>query len=204
MSAISENIKFYRNKNSLTQAQLADKLNVSEQAVYNWERGSRIPRMGYIEKMAELFHVESPDILKVHKQPTNMKPIDQTGMHPVRIPIIGTIACGTPILAEQNIDGYTTELFDEEPEDGTLFALKCQGDSMEPKIPNGATVIVRLQRRVGHGDSRVTREIYLHVTKQAKKELAQKLDKIQAFVRPTAEKQRDSKVQPLDRHGLSS
>ncbi|QLL73834.1 tyrosine-type recombinase/integrase [Lactobacillus crispatus] len=61
-----------------------------------------------------------------------------------------------------------------------------------------------IQRRVGHGDSRVTREIYLHVTKQAKKELAQKLDKIQAFVRPTAEKQRDSKVQSLDRHGLSS
>lgn len=147
MSAISENIKFYRTKNYLTQAQLADKLDVSEQAVYNWERGSRIPRMGYIEKMAELFHVESPDILKVHKQPTNMKPIDQTGMHAIRIPIIGTIACGTPILAEQNIDGYTTELFEEKP-DGTLFALKCQGDSMEPKIPNGATVTVRLQPTV--------------------------------------------------------
>lgn len=147
MSAISENIKFYRSKNSLTQAQLADKLNVSEQAVYNWERGTRIPRMGYIEKMAKLFNVESPDILKVNKQPTNMKPLEQSGMHVVRIPIIGTIACGTPTLAEQNIDGYTTELFDEKPDD-TLFALKCQGDSMEPKIPNGATVIVRLQPTV--------------------------------------------------------
>ena len=68
-------------------------------------------------------------------------------MHPVKIPILGNIACGEPILAEQNIEGYTTELFDEEP-DGTLFALKCQGDSMEPKIPNGATVIVREQPTV--------------------------------------------------------
>ena len=68
-------------------------------------------------------------------------------MHPVKIPIVGTIACGSPILADQNIIGYTTELFNEVPE-GTLFALKCQGDSMEPKIPDNATVIVRVQPTV--------------------------------------------------------
>ena len=147
MNAISENIKFYRNKNSLTQAQLADKLNVSEQAVYNWERGTRIPRMGYIEKMARLFHVESPDILKVNKKTANLKSVDDLDMHIVHIPIVGTIACGYPITAEQNIDGYTTEFFDEIPE-GELFALKCKGDSMEPKIPNGATVIIRIQPTV--------------------------------------------------------
>lgn len=149
MSAISDNIKYYRNKKSWTQSQLADKLGVSEQAVYNWERGIRIPRMGYIEKMANLFNVDSSDILKITKvsQPSNIRSIDELGMHPIKIPVIGTIACGTPILAEQNIEGYTTELFDEKPE-GTLFALKCQGDSMEPKIPNGATVIVREQPTV--------------------------------------------------------
>ena len=39
----------------------------------------------------------------------------------------------------------------------------------------GAPLYV-IQHRVGHGDSRITRRIYLHVTQKAKKDLAQKLD----------------------------
>ena len=101
---------------------------------FNKTRGFPVNK---VNLFAKALHVKPEEILGI--QPTNMKPIDQTGMH--------AIACGTPILAEQNIDGYTTELFDEKPDD-TLFALKCQGDSMEPKIPNGATVIVRLQPTV--------------------------------------------------------
>ena len=140
-----QRIRFYRIQNSLTQAQLANKLDVSEQAVYNWEHGIRTPKMFYINKMAQLFNVNSASLLAIDGQP---KICDSyiLGIL-ICIPIIGTIACGTPILAEQNIDGYTTELFEEKP-DGTLFALKCQGDSMEPKIPNGATVTVRLQPTV--------------------------------------------------------
>lgn len=98
-----------------------------------------------VNVFAKALHVKPEEILGV--APSGLKTIDDLGMHPVQIPIIGTIACGTPILADQNIIGYTTELFDERPE-GTLFALKCQGDSMEPKIPNGATVIVREQPTV--------------------------------------------------------
>lgn len=79
--------------------------------------------------------------------PSNIEFLDKHNKHLVRIPILGDIACGEPILAEQNIEGYTTELFDTKPE-GTLFALHCEGDSMEPKIPNGANVIVRLQPTV--------------------------------------------------------
>lgn len=81
------------------------------------------------------------------KNITNIKYLEDHDKHIVRIPIIGTIACGTPITADQNIEGYTSELFTEEP-DGVLFALRCKGDSMEPLIPNGAIVVVREQPEV--------------------------------------------------------
>ena len=145
---IGERIRYFRNKRGWTSEQLANKIGTSRVTVTRYETGTRKTNQDVLFKLADVFNVSINDFFPSLEKATNMKPIDQTGMHPVRIPIIGTIACGTPILAEQNIDGYTTELFDEEPEDGTLFALKCQGDSMEPKIPNGATVIVHLQPTV--------------------------------------------------------
>jgi len=59
------------------------------------------------------------------------------------IPIVGRVAAGTPILAEENIEGYlsTDTLF---PNNGTLFCLQVHGDSMGGKgILDGDYVVVR-------------------------------------------------------------
>lgn len=69
----------------------------------------------------------------------------------VRVPILGKIACGEPIFAEQNIVGYKDLTFDHKPE-GTLFLLKCQGHSMEPLIPDGSLVTIRRQAMVENGE----------------------------------------------------
>lgn len=83
------------------------------------------------------------DIKKVKKlEPNNYQ---------VRVPILGKIACGEPIFAEQNIIGYKDLTFDHEPV-GTLFLLKCQGHSMEPLIPDGSLVTIRQQATVENGE----------------------------------------------------
>jgi repressor LexA len=67
------------------------------------------------------------------------------------IPILGRVAAGEPILAEENIEGYIDpkELF--EPADKT-FVLKVIGDSMvDAGIMNGDFVVVRLTTEVGNG-----------------------------------------------------
>lgn len=69
----------------------------------------------------------------------------------IQIPIIGEIACGEPLFAEEQIIGYVWEFEDNVPH-GELFALKAKGNSMEPTIPNGATVIVRIQNEVENGE----------------------------------------------------
>lgn len=134
-----------RKSQNMSINELARETGLAKSSLSRYFNKSRGFPVNKVNLFAKALNVKPEEILGI--QPTNMKPLEQSGMHVVRIPIIGTIACGLPILAEQNIDGYTTELFDEKPDD-TLFALKCQGDSMEPKIPNGATVIVRLQPTV--------------------------------------------------------
>lgn len=53
----SNRLKELRLGNGLTQKQLADKLNVSQNAIYNWENGKRQPDFQTLEKLAKIFDV---------------------------------------------------------------------------------------------------------------------------------------------------
>lgn len=80
------------------------------------------------------------------------KPPIPAGFQPLpkrdRIPRVGQIACGTPILAEENVEAY-----DEVPSDWHAdFTLLCQGDSMEPKIKDGDVVAIHSQPMVENGE----------------------------------------------------
>ena len=67
------------------------------------------------------------------------------------VPIVGEIACGTPILAEQNIDGYMT-FSSSFLGEGEFFALKAKGDSMvNAGIDSGDLVIIRKQNTASDG-----------------------------------------------------
>ncbi len=68
------------------------------------------------------------------------------------IPILGRVAAGQPILAEQSYDGTldTGEIFGDTQ---ALFALRVRGDSMvDAGILEGDYVIVQKQERAGAGD----------------------------------------------------
>jgi repressor LexA len=63
------------------------------------------------------------------------------------IPIVGEIACGTPITAEENIEGYA----DLPSGVHADFALRCKGDSMAPTFENNDLVLIRQQPDVLDG-----------------------------------------------------
>ncbi len=68
------------------------------------------------------------------------------------IPILGTVAAGQPIFAEQNISGYFPLLADELPS-GDLFILNVRGESMvNIGIYDGDKVIVRQSPSASNGD----------------------------------------------------
>lgn len=94
--------------------------------------------MGYDVPM-EREHSDNPEV------PAGFEPLPQM----VKVPLIGSIACGKPITAEQNIVDYV-----DVPENIRCdFALRCQGDSMiEAHIQDGDFVYVRTQPLVEDGE----------------------------------------------------
>lgn len=67
---LSEKIKSLRKTNNLTQEELADKLNVSRQAVTKWESGAGTPDIGNIQAIARLFGVSMDELLSDRKEVT--------------------------------------------------------------------------------------------------------------------------------------
>ncbi|MEU4692638.1 transcriptional repressor LexA [Actinoplanes sp. NPDC023714] len=72
--------------------------------------------------------------------------------HTLSIPLLGDIAAGTPILAEQNVDDHIS-VSASMVGHGTFFALNVKGDSMiDAAICNGDVVVVRQQPVAENGD----------------------------------------------------
>lgn len=80
----------------------------------------------------------------VHKYPDNVFPIEKK-----KFPLIGEIACGEPILAEEHFEGYVESGADIDAD----FCIKARGDSMvNIRILDGDIVFVRKQPDVENGE----------------------------------------------------
>lgn len=147
---MAKNLNYYINKSGKNQTDISRELNIPETTMSNWIRGNTYPRTDKIQLLADYFGIRRSDLTEEHSSiGNNVTEIDTTNIR--QVPILGTIACGNPILAEQNIEGYIYEFAETLPH-GTIFGLIAKGDSMEPTIPNGATVLIREQSDVENGE----------------------------------------------------
>lgn len=82
------------------------------------------------------------------------------------VPLVGRIACGQPITAEENLEGYVSIPAAWH----ATFTLKCCGDSMEPRIKDGDLVAIRKDVQVENGqiaavrigDEATLKHLYFH------------------------------------------
>lgn len=130
--------------------EVAKALNMPYTTYVNYEKGVREPNSETLIAMANYYNT-SIDYL-IGKTESFYFPADDNviPMPEIKIiPLIGTIACGEPILAEENIEGYA-----EAPERIRAdFALRCKGDSMiNARIFDGDIVYIRQQAAVENGD----------------------------------------------------
>ncbi len=71
----------------------------------------------------------------------------------IRIPIVGTVACGVPLLAEQNIESYVDVSDQIARRPYQYFILKARGNSMNKLgINDGDRVLVRRQPTASDGE----------------------------------------------------
>lgn len=147
---VAQKIKYYRKLRRMTQKELGERVGVKHNTISSYENGINEPEQDLLFKIADVLDININELFPpTNYDVTNMKIAVQSDM--VRIPVIGTIACGDPILADENIIGYRYHLRDRLPK-GQTFYLTAKGDSMEPKIPNGSDVLIRLQEDVEDGE----------------------------------------------------
>jgi SOS-response transcriptional repressors (recA-mediated autopeptidases) len=170
--SIAENIKRIRLEHGLSQAELGKIAGVSDKAVSTWELGIKVPRMGAVEKMATYFGIAKSVIVDDAKpadpsaSPTPIPPGFQPMPAMDTVPLVGRIACGTPITAEQNVECMVCVPSNWR----ATFTLTCKGNSMEPRIHDGDLVAIRSQREVENGEIAAVRidgeatlkHVYLH------------------------------------------
>lgn len=71
----------------------------------------------------------------------------------VNVPLIGSVVCGMPVFAEENIEGMIPVSIKLARPPHRYFLLKAKGDSMDEKgINNGDLVLVRRQTTAHNGD----------------------------------------------------
>ena len=143
-----ERMKQRRKELGLSAEKVAERPGVSPATVYRYENGDidKVPgeRLAPIANILQttpafLMGWESSEVL-----PKNIIPLPRS----TKVPLIGDIACGSPILAEENISEYIRI-----PEDIQAdFCLRCKGDSMiNARIYDGDIVFIRKQEQVENG-----------------------------------------------------
>lgn len=135
-----ERIKMLRDNLGLTQERVAQHVGVNKATVNRYESGEIDIKRNVAIKLAEILHT-TPSYIMGWEEPAPALP---RGLRPVgkgsRIPLYGRIACGTPILAVEDLDD-TAWLPDGVKAD---FALTACGDSMiNARIFDGDTVYIR-------------------------------------------------------------
>lgn len=149
MKLINNLLKEKRKAKGLTMKEVAKAVGVSEATVSRWESGE-IANMGRskiysLSKILDLSPAEIMGISDDTSLPSNVVPLKSVKY----IPLIGKIACGAPILAEQNVERKIL-LPDTVKAD---FALRCQGDSMiDAGIEDGDIVYINSQPIVENGE----------------------------------------------------
>lgn len=167
---VKDRIKTRRTELGLTLEQVGDYVGVSKSTVKKWESGFIANmRRDKIARLAEVLKISPVELMgwETSKKTMNAPP---PGFDPlpemVEVPLVGRIACGQPITAEENLEGYVSI----PAEWHATFTLICQGDSMEPTIHDGDLVAVRKDVEVENGqiaavrieDEATLKRVYLH------------------------------------------
>ena len=154
---IGERIKSLRESKRITQTELAEKLGTTKQNIYKYENGiiTNIPS-DKIELMAKCFEVspgyimgwedenEQDDLSILMEKYDNIRPIKLK-----RFPLLGEIACGQPIFADEDRESYIMADMDIRAD----FCLRAKGDSMiNARIYDGDVVFIREMPMVDNGD----------------------------------------------------
>lgn len=155
---LGEIIKAFRTENGYSMDDFAAKSGLSKAYISILERNRNpvngkpaVPSLETIKSVASAMNIDFNDVIamldgtqEVSLIPPGFMPLPET----YKVPLVGRIACGQPITAEENIEGY----MDVPKGKHVDFCLLCEGDSMiDAGIDDGDIVYIRKQPDIENG-----------------------------------------------------
>lgn len=155
---LGEIIKAFRTENGYSMDDFAAKSGLSKAYISILERNRNpvngkpaVPSLETIKSVASAMNIDFTDVIamldgtqEVSLIPPGFMPLPET----YKVPLVGRIACGQPITAEENIEGY----MDVPKGKHVDFCLLCEGDSMiDAGIDDGDIVYIRKQPDIENG-----------------------------------------------------
>ena len=137
---IGNTLKALRKERGITLEELARAVGTSKQTIHRYENGviTNIPPERVVA-IAQALSCTPSELMGWEA--------DEGGVR--RIPILGKIACGRPVFAEEELDGYVSTDCCPDAD----FCLRAAGDSMTgARIYDGDIVFIRSQESVDNGE----------------------------------------------------
>lgn len=123
----------------LTLQEVAEYLKVDEKTVYRMVQAKKVPAF----KVGNQWRFLKNDVFKWIENKNIV----------IEIPIVGSVAAGTPILANENIEGTLTVDRNLAGQRNGIFALRVKGDSMiDANIKDGDFIVIQPQPEVPQGE----------------------------------------------------
>nr|DAQ12863.1 MAG TPA: Repressor protein CI [Caudoviricetes sp.] len=167
MAEIKDRIVSLRNEKNITQSQLAEELDISPSAIGMYEQGRRKPSYELLEEICDYFNVDMDYLMgrsdiknryqaglkydwENKKEEKSNIDIDTINTDYIMIPLYESISAGYGASNSEFIE--MIPVFGLKKNGTTYFGVKVEGDSMEPKIPNGSTIIIKKDIAVENGE----------------------------------------------------
>lgn len=142
-------IKEILERKGIKQTWLAERLGKSYNMVNSYAQNRRQPSIEILYEIATLLQIEVRELLDSKQSVINESNVRDT----VEVPLIGSVSCGLPIFAEENIEArisVSTKLIKKSE---NYFFLRAFGDSMNKKgIDSGDLLLIKQQQVAESGD----------------------------------------------------
>lgn len=151
-STIGVRIRERREALGLTQEELASRMGYKDKSsIHRIEAGRADIPQSKVYAFAKALDTTPGYLMGWRDDAREARPSIPAGFEPLpemaTVPLVGNIACGTPITAEENVEARIGVPAAWRAD----FALTCKGDSMSPRYQDGDLVCIRSQPEVENG-----------------------------------------------------
>lgn len=153
---LGEKVKLKREELNLSQEELAEKMNYkSKTSIHKIEVGitdlplSKVKELAAVLKTTPAYLMGWEEDKSQEKEKENIN-IETVNTDYIMIPLYESISAGYGASNSEFIE--MIPVFGLKKNGTTYFAVKVEGDSMEPKIPNGSTIIIKKDIQIESGE----------------------------------------------------